>query len=76
MIYPRYLREGMKANSWRKTKVINTQRERVREASRKASKLKDIKLNYHIILESKASLEDEVDNLQSKVDLLCSLKGE
>lgn len=30
----------------------------------------DIKSKYDIILEAKARLEDEVDSLQSKVDLL------
>ena len=33
--------------------------------------MQDIKSKYDIILEAKARLEDEVDSLQSKMDLLC-----
>ena len=46
------------------------------EGSRMQSRLKELKSRNDQILEAKAMLEDEVDNLQSKVTLLETLKSE
>ena len=74
--FPRYLMEAMKAETWRETEAVNTQENRREEASKNASQLRDMKIRYDIILESNADLQQMVDNLQSKEDLLSSLMGE
>ena len=55
---------------------LTAQREKVEEGSRMQSRLKELKSRNDQILEAKAMLEDEVDNLQSKVTLLETLKSE
>ena len=46
------------------------------EGSRMQSRLKELRSRNDQILEAKAMLEDEVDNLQNKVTLLETLKSE
>ena len=55
---------------------LTAQREKVEEGGRMQSRLKELKSRNDQILEAKAMLEDEVDNLQSKVTLLETLKSE
>lgn len=55
---------------------LTTQREKVEEGSRIQSRLKELKTRNEQIMEAKATLEDEVDNLQSKVSLLETMKSE
>ncbi|XP_019849313.1 PREDICTED: girdin-like [Amphimedon queenslandica] len=55
---------------------LTAQREKVEEGSRMQSRLKELKSRNEQILEAKAMLEDEVDNLQNKVTLLETLKSE
>jgi chromosome segregation ATPase len=55
---------------------LSAQREKLEEGSRLQSRLKELKSRNEQIMESKAMLEDEVENLQGKVTLLENLKGE
>lgn len=55
---------------------LSTQREKLEEASRMTVKVKELKQRNESLLESKATLEDEMENLQSKVALLDDHKTE
>lgn len=55
---------------------LNGQRERLEEASRMTSKIKDLKSRNEVILEAKARLEDELENVQSKASLVEVIRDE
>ena len=55
---------------------LSSQREKLEEANRMTVKVKELKQRNEGLLESKATLEDEIENLQSKVTLLDDHKTE
>ena len=53
---------------------VMSYREKVEEATRLQLKVKDLKKRNEQVMESKAALEDEVDNLKGKIKVLDELK--
>ena len=49
---------------------LASQREKLEEASRLQVRLREIKTKHEQVLEARATLEDEVGNLQDKVAIL------
>ena len=55
---------------------LSSQRDKLEDATRMQSRLKEWKARNETVMEAKAMLEDQVEDLQAKVDLLEVVQGE